>query len=308
MARLPQKTLPIVLATITVGLSITMLVGWPIVIVSSDEIYSTWLLVLGIISLSIILLGLMTLIFFLARERRGSRRQFGFIDSVTHELKSPLASVKLGLETLKRPDLPPEKSGQVVDMMLADVDRLSAFIGDVLQANRMLHGIAMNVERIHLQALCADIVQRVSQRHRVDPTAVLIMVPDTLMIRTDRLALETVLRNLIDNAVKYSNTPIEITINAARINPRRVRISVRDRGIGLARSEQSRVFDRFYRVDSEAVRRRRGTGLGLFVVRALVKSMRGKISVFSPGLDRGTTFTLVLPSRDATGIAQQEAR
>lgn len=308
MARLPRKTLPIVLAFITVGLSITMLVGWPIVIVSSDEIYSTWLLVLGIISLSFILLALITLLFFVVRERRASRRQFGFIDSVTHELKSPLASMKLGLETLRRPDLPPDMSGQLVDRMLADVDRLSAFIGDVLQANRMLHGIAMNVERIPLKTLCDNIVQRVVRRHRVDPEAVQVIVPATLMVHTDRLALETVLRNLIDNAVKYSDSPVEVVINAARLNPRRVRISVRDRGIGLARGEQGRVFDRFYRVDTEAVRRRRGTGLGLFVVRALVRSMRGKISVFSPGVDRGTTFTLVLPSKDPTGISKQEAR
>ena len=88
MARIPQNTLLIVLSAVTVGLAITMLVGWPIVIVSSDEIYSTWLLVLGIISLSIILLALVALIVFVARERRASRRQFGFIDSVTHDSRA----------------------------------------------------------------------------------------------------------------------------------------------------------------------------------------------------------------------------
>lgn len=295
MARIPQNTLPIVLAIITVGLTITMLVGWPIVIVSSDEIYSTWLLVLGIISLSIILLALMTLIFFVARERRASRRQFGFIDSVTHELKSPLASMKLCLETLKRPDLPADKGDGLIDMMLDDVDRLSAFIGDVLQANRMLHGVTLNHERIVLSELGAMLSARIARRHRIDPDQIRFEVPDDIAVWTDRLALETVLSNLLDNAVKYSDRPAAVTVTVARPNSRRLRIDVSDQGIGMARTEQTRVFDRFYRVDDEAVRRRRGTGLGLFVVRALVRSMRGRVRAVSPGPGQGTTVSIILP-------------
>ncbi|MGK0361991.1 MAG: signal transduction histidine kinase [Bradymonadia bacterium] len=297
MAQIPQKTLPIVLAIITVGLSIAMLVGWPIIIVSSDEIYSTWLLVLGIISLSIILLALMALIFFVARERRASRRQFGFIDSVTHELKSPLASMKLCLETLKRPDLPADKGEGLIDMMLDDVDRLSAFIGDVLQANRMLHGVALNRERIVLTELGAVLAARIARRHRIDPSQIRFEVSENIAVWTDRLALETVLSNLLDNAVKYSDRPAEVTVTVARPNSRRIRIDVTDRGIGLAREEQARIFDRFYRVDAEAVRQRRGTGLGLFVVRALVRSMRGRVRAISPGPGLGTTVSVILPSR-----------
>lgn len=296
MARLPRYTLPIVTGTVTVGLTITMLVGWPIVIVSSDEIYSTWLLVLGIISLSFILLSLVLLIFFVVRERQRSRRQFGFIDSVTHELKSPLASVKLCLETLKRPDLPDDKEAALVDMMLADVDRLSAFIGDVLQANRMLHGIALSSENVPLAQLVDTVAHRVAKRHAVAPEVITIAVPDGMVLRTDPLAIETVLMNLVDNAVKYSDAPVEVTVSAQRLNARRVRIDVRDRGIGIARNERKRVFQRFYRIDGEAVRLRRGTGLGLYVVRALVRSMRGKVTVFSPGPGRGSTFSLILPS------------
>ena len=296
MARIPQNTLLIVLSAVTVGLAITMLVGWPIVIVSSDEIYSTWLLVLGIISLSIILLALVALIVFVARERRASRRQFGFIDSVTHELKSPLASMKLCLETLKRPDLPADKGAGLIDMMVDDVDRLSAFIGDVLQANRMLHGVALNRERLGLAGVCRTVAGRIARRRRIAPEQIRVEVPDDLTIWTDRLALETVLSNLIDNAVKYSDAPAEVTVTAVRPNSRRIRIEVQDRGIGMARDEQKRVFHRFYRVDAEDVRRRRGTGLGLFVVHALVRSMRGRVRAFSPGLGRGSTISVILPS------------
>lgn len=299
MARLPQNTLPIVVGTITVGLAITMLVGWPIVIVSSDEIYSTWLLVLGIISLSFILLALVVLIFFVVRERRLMRRQFGFIDSVTHELKSPLASVKLCLETLKRPDLPADRSGALVDMMLADVDRLSAFIGDVLQANRMLHGRALSSESVVLLDLIETVAARIGKRHDLFADRFTIEVPAGMAIRTDRLALDTVLTNLLDNAVKYSDPPVDVHVSAQRINSRRIRIDVRDKGIGIARSERKRVFQRFYRTDGEATRRRRGTGLGLYVVRALVRSMRGKVTVFSPGPGRGSTFSIILPSKES---------
>ena len=297
MARIPQNTLPIALAIITVGLTIAMLVGWPIVIVSSDEIYSTWLLVLGVISLSIILLALMTLIFFVARERRASRRQFGFIDSVTHELKSPLASMKLCLETLKRPDLPVDKGDGLIDMMLDDVDRLSAFISDVLQANRMLHGVALNRERVRIIELGEVVAARVARRYHVDPAQIRFEVAEGLAIWTDRLALETVLVNLLDNAIKYSDPPAEVTVTVLRPNSRRIRIDVQDKGIGMAREEQARVFERFYRVDAEDVRRRRGTGLGLYVVYALVRSMRGRVRAFSAGPGRGTTISVILPSR-----------
>ncbi|MEZ4468894.1 MAG: histidine kinase dimerization/phospho-acceptor domain-containing protein [bacterium] len=132
--RVPRTSVPIVLGTIAVPLTVAILVGWTIVVARSPFVTGAWLLVLGIISLSIILLVLVLLSLFLLREMVAAQRQFGFIDSVTHELKSPLASVKLGLDALRRPDLPPEKTQEVVEMVRTEVDRLSGFIGDVLQA------------------------------------------------------------------------------------------------------------------------------------------------------------------------------
>ncbi|MEZ4474359.1 MAG: histidine kinase dimerization/phospho-acceptor domain-containing protein [bacterium] len=167
--RVPRTSVPIVLGTIAVPLTVAILVGWTIVVARSPFVTGAWLLVLGIISLSIILLVLVLLSLFLLREMVAAQRQFGFIDSVTHELKSPLASVKLGLDALRRPDLPPEKTQEVVEMVRTEVERLSGFIGDVLQANRVVHGQSRRVETIDLADTVATIAATVVRRHHIPP-------------------------------------------------------------------------------------------------------------------------------------------
>lgn len=291
--RVPRTSVPIILGAITAPLTVAILVAWTIVVARSPTVTGTWLLVLGIISISIILFAVVLLTLFLLREMIAGQRQFSFIDSVTHELNSPLASLKLCLETLRRPDLPPESTRELVAMMLADVERLSGFIGDVLQTSRVANGSRLRREEVHLRELTERVVARVARRHGVPPGAIEIEVDPAMRLQTDVTALDTVLTNLVDNAVKYSDGPPQVHIRAYQ-DGGRIEISVQDQGIGLERGQLRRVFERFYRVDSEAVRRRSGTGLGLYVAHMLTRALEGRLRIESAGPGQGATAHLVL--------------
>ena len=310
MARRAGKsiTAPIVMAAVTVPLSIALLVGWTFLIVQNTSLTkevtaNTWLLVLGALAFVVIMLGQILFTIFLAREILEVRRQNSFIDSVTHELKSPLASLKLCLETLARSELTMEQRESLRQIMLDDVERLSAFIDDVLQASRLAHDrIGVNVTEIALAPLVRQCAGRVAARTKVPPEAIVVDVPEDLKIHTDRSSLEIVLKNLIDNAVKYSDPPIRVTVRA-RSDGGRVLLEVQDAGIGIPPRMLRRVFQRFYRVPEEQVHARRGTGLGLFVVHALVRSLGGRIEALSEGPGRGTTMRVFLPEPQAGSAA-----
>lgn len=293
--------MPITFGAVTVPLSAALLVGWTIFtgnrINESEE--SAWLLVLGVISFVVIMSVLVMFTVFLAREILEVRRQDTFIDSVTHELKSPLASIKLCLQTLDREDLPEDKRQTLRKMIHDDVSRLSAFIDDVLQASRLAHeDVGMDLDTVELEAIVAQAVETIATRHKIDPATIRVSVPEGLCLVTDRAALEIVVRNLIDNAVKYSPKPVSVEVRAAVDVARgTATLEVQDDGIGIPERELSRVFQRFYRVDHESVRKRKGTGLGLFVVSALVRNLGGKVHATSPGPGKGTTFHVTLPHR-----------
>jgi signal transduction histidine kinase len=232
---------------------------------------------------------------FLARQIIEIRRQTTFVDSVTHELRSPLASIRLGLDTLGREGLDVAQREQLREMMLDDVERLSGFIGDILEANRIEHGSHVRASNlVSLAELVDRCVKTVTKRHKLDPAQVKVDVDPELEFETDATALETVLKNLLDNAVKYSDSPAEVLVTA-QCRDRRLLIAVEDNGVGIPRRLLKRVFDRFYRVDEETTRARRGTGLGLFVVRALVRGLGGRLRAHSEGLGTGTRVTVELP-------------
>jgi signal transduction histidine kinase len=236
---------------------------------------------------------------FLAREILEVRRQDTFIDSVTHELKSPLASIKLCLQTLEREGVPEDKRVTLRRMMHDDVDRLSSFIDDVLQASRLAHDdVGMDVGPVELAPIAQRAAETVTTRHRIDASAVKIEIPEGTSALGDHAALEIVVRNLIDNAVKYSLAPVDVRVSA-RIEGKRVLLEVKDQGIGIPQRDLKRVFARFYRVPEEGVRKKKGTGLGLFVVSALVRNMGGRVEAESQGRDKGTTMRVSLPRQAA---------
>lgn len=291
---------PIIWASIAVALTIAMLVGWVILMVqkmsvTQELVQNTSLLIAGVISFTLITVVLIMFSIFLTREILEVRRQTSFVDSVTHELKSPLASLRLCLETLQRSDIAEAQETTLRQMMLEDVERLSTFIDDVLEASRLGHGLRPHVlAEVDSAKLTREVAGTVSKRYKLAAADIDVDIPEGLVVRSDPTGLETVLKNLLDNAVKYSDAPVRVSVRARAVKDR-VELRIQDSGIGIAEADLKRIFDRFYRVPIEAVRARRGTGLGLFVVQSLIRSFGGKLSAESKGVGQGTTFVVTLP-------------
>lgn len=278
-----------------------MLVGWIILMVQKMSVtqelgQNTSLLIAGIVSFGLITAVLVMFVIFLVREILEVRRQTSFVDSVTHELKSPLASLKLCLETLARPEISDAQRVTLRQMMADDVDRLSTFIDDVLEASRLSHGVRAHVlADVGVAGFIREIADAVCKRYKMDPAAITIEIDDDVRLRTDRTAFETVMKNLLDNAVKYSDAPVRVGVRAT-VRERSIKFEVRDSGIGINQKDLKRIFERFYRVPIEAVRARRGTGLGLFVVSSLVRSIGGRLEARSSGIGQGTRMIITLPT------------
>ncbi len=303
-------TVPIVMGVVTVALSIALLVGWILVIIRNLELTqrvwaNSWLMAGGVVSFAVIMAVLVLFSVFLVREIQESQRQVRFIDSVTHELKSPLASVRLCVETLALRDLERDRQREMLRMMLDDIDRLSAFIDDILEASRIRHGRGdLAVRTIGLEEIVTRATRHVETRHKLEEGELTIVLdPPDLVLVTEGTSLEVVLRNLLDNAVKYSDRPARVRLTV-RCSPQgRVTFEVVDHGIGIPAEHLSRVFDRFYRVPTEDVAARRGTGLGLYVAASIVRNLGGRLQVASAGKNTGTTMRFDLP-----GPANREER
>lgn len=296
-------SLPILLSAIAVALGIAMVVGWTLVILQDREITqnivaNTWLLVTGICSLAIIIAILVLFLVFLIREIREVRRQTSFIDSVTHELKSPLAALKLCLETLDRSDVPITKQKHLREMMLEDIERLTVFIDRILAASRLSQEYAaQTIREFSLHELTKQCTQTILRRSKIAEGNISIEIDPSIKLRTDEISLATILENLLDNAVKYSKKSIVVFITTKLIPRKGLLIEISDQGIGIPRHQLRRIFERFYRAPEEEIRSQRGTGLGLYVVSSLVRSLGGKIEARSPGRGRGTTMRIYLPQR-----------
>ena len=303
MRRRSSKSIsfPITLASVSVAMAVAMLLGWILLIsrhfaLTRQVAQNTWLLIAGVVSLATIITVLVLFTVILVGEILQVRRQTSFIDSVTHELKSPLASLSLCLQTLARPELSAEHREQLRTMMSDAVERLSLFINDILEASLLAHGRGgLPLADVGVADLVARCVTMVGARYRAPEPVVTIAVAPGIHLFTDATALETVLKNLLDNAIKYSPSPARIEVRAWT-EPGRVAIAVRDHGIGVPRRQLKRIFDRFYRVPTEDVRSRHGTGLGLFVASSLVRNLGGRIAAHSDGAGQGTTLTLWLPT------------
>jgi signal transduction histidine kinase len=300
---------PIVLSTITVVLTFALIVSWLVLVSLNTSLggafwSNRWLLAGGIISLVVVMSVVVMFSVFLMREIVEVRRQQTFIDSVTHELKSPLASIKLCLDTLARSELSTTQRENLRQMMLTDVERLSVFVDDILEASRIAHGRrTQSWTQVDIPELVQHCIDAIQKRYNLNESAFNITMPAELTITTDPTALETVLKNLFDNAVKYSPVPPHIEVSVRPDHQGQIELQVTDRGIGIEKTHLKRVFRRFYRIPSDEVYARSGTGLGLYVVAALVRNLGGSIEAHSEGLNQGTTMRMRLP----LGIATAEA-
>lgn len=256
-----------------------------------------WLLAMVDVMIAGAIAIMVAFIFSNARQILLMRRQDSFVDGVTHELRSPLASVRLGLDTLQRPQVPTDVRDTLLRQMRDDVDRLQLFIDHILEAGRLQNRErAFELEPTDVREVVA---QCVSQIHRRHDTRGRIDVDDSALhnpvIRTDPVALEIAVLNLLDNALKYSSKGAPVVVRLR--NDKALVIRVEDDGVGLARPELKLVFNRFYRVARS--RRIRGVGLGLFVSRGLIRQLGGDIQAHSDGLGEGATFEISLPQEAA---------
>jgi len=256
------------------------------------------ILIVGILLFALIIAGLIVYTVFLVLEIKRNEDHDTFINAVTHELKTPLASIRLYLDTLKaRPVTDPQRQ-EFYDVMLADVERLHHTVDQVLKA-----GVAREKQRrttrtpLDIGLLARECVDLAATRHHLQPGAIALEAHDgaSLIVRGDAEELRTVITNLLDNAVKYSGSDVRVTVSLAAPSPDTIWIRVQDRGVGIPRKQLKRIFNRFYRVQTRGIRQVKGTGLGLYIVRAIARAHGGRVFAQSEGEGRGATFTVELP-------------
>lgn len=251
----------------------------------------------GLLLCLLLISGLGLMFTLLLREVRLNERQSNFVSAVTHELKTPVASLRLYLDTLtlRADTLSIDQRDEFYRTMRADLDRLNGTINNVLNAGLYADRAVVNPPTIDLAKLIRHACTLTRTRNQLAEGAVSYSGPPTLFLRGDSTALETAMLNLLDNAVKYSAEQVLVKVRLAEEEDGVASISVEDRGVGMNRAHLSFVFNRFYRIGSEVRRSRTGTGLGLFIVKSVVKAHGGRVHVESEGEGLGTTFTVRLP-------------
>jgi two-component system, OmpR family, sensor histidine kinase SenX3 len=254
------------------------------------------LLVLGILFFSLIITGVVLNTIFLIREIRRNEQHDAFINAVTHELKTPVASMRLYLQTLQTRDIDEAKRREFYDIMLADSDRLVGTIDQVLRAARTSQTKQLNRSPVDLKELVQECVRLARLRHHLPPEAFDYReVATSATVMGDLEELKAAVLNLLDNAVKYSGHQVRVLVELAQSGADRLRVRVKDEGVGIPASELKRIFKRLYRVPNTMALRVKGTGLGLFIVRSVAERHGGRAWAESEGSDRGSTFTLELP-------------
>jgi len=257
-------------------------------------------LILGVIFFGFIIAGVILNTIFLVREIRRNEQQNSFLNAVTHELKTPITSIHLYLETLQKRELGEEQRHEFYQVMLEDTERLMGTVEQVLRAARVVQKNApLSRAEVAVGPLVQDAMELARSRHHLSSDAMGWArdgQPDErLSVTGDREELFAALSNVLDNAVKYSPKDPQIRVEVVTPELQHVRIRVRDNGVGISRGELKRVFKRFYRVLTPGSTLVKGSGLGLFIVRAIASRHGGDAYAESEGPGRGTTVTIQLP-------------
>jgi signal transduction histidine kinase len=286
----------VTLGVCLVALAVVLNIGW---------VVQNWAwgvpLLLGVPFFAAIITGLILNTIFLVREIRRNEQQDAFVNAVTHELKTPVTSIRLHLETLKAHDgtIPDGKRREFYDVMLDDCDRLVQTIEQVLRTGQAGRPSSSHRERINLRELAREcVILTRTRKHLTEEQLQLLplgpedRVPEAM---GDPTELRGAVLNLLDNAVKYSGDAVHVQVFAALVGDWAV-IRVTDRGAGLPAGEATRIFKRFYRVPGSLTQRIKGTGLGLFIVHSTAKQHGGRAYAESAGVGRGSVFTLELPA------------
>jgi len=245
----------------------------------------------------IIISGVVLNTTFLVREIRRNEQHDAFINAVTHELKTPVASIRLYLETLQTRPVDDSKRREFYQIMVEDSDRLLATIEQVLRTGRIgsTSHHKLNRIRIDLNSVVEECLGRARTLHRATPESLEYHPGPPSTILGDPDEVRAAVSNLIDNAVKYSHSPMKISVETAPVDGKFVSVRVRDQGVGIPKMELKQIFKRFYRVPGPLAARIKGTGLGLYIVRSVAKRHGGRAWAESEGPGRGSTFVLQLP-------------
>jgi signal transduction histidine kinase len=253
---------------------------------------------LGIIFFGAIIAGIVLNTIFLVREIRRNEQHDSFINAVTHELKTPITSIRLYLQTLQRRDVDEARRAGFYRLMLEDTDRLMGTVEQVLKAGEAGHKRIRQRAELDFNALVRDCVDVARTRFHLSPQALRYQSTlngDRVNVMGDSEELRTAVSNVLDNAIKYSNGGVDVSVLLAISDEKRLSLSVQDHGVGIPAPELKRIFKRFYRVQNRAMSDARGTGLGLFIVRSITRKHGGRVFAQSAGEGQGTTVILELP-------------
>jgi two-component system, OmpR family, sensor histidine kinase SenX3 len=285
----------IVLGACLAGGALALNVGW--IIFSWQNV---GLLIVGVILFPLFITGVVLNTVFLVREIRRNEQHAAFINAVTHELKTPVASMRLYLQTLQNRQVDEAKRQEFYRVMLQDSDRLQGTIEQVLRAAQVgTKRHRMGRMPIDVSMLVSECLSLARTRHRLPPETLTYVERFTgngpRLVLGDEDELSAVVFNLVDNAIKYSGPQVRVAVELEQTDAATVTLRVRDQGIGISQSEQKRIFKRFYRIPGAVATRVKGTGLGLFIVRSVVARHGGRVYAESGGPGHGSTFIVQLP-------------
>lgn len=288
--------LPIALGVVMIIAIVALTVGWILMAVGLvDDSASYWvMLTLGSIAFALVLIGVVIYLVLSIKAIKLTQRQSNFIDSVTHELKSPIASLKLYLQTLSLRDVSDEERDKFLKFMSDDVDRLDGLISHLLDARTMEKNTRdKQFESIRLDQLIEDCASTVCGRYRLEPESIDLHLKP-ILIFAERVDAVMIFRNLLDNAVKYAGSPPQVHV-AMRAEGQKVVVEISDNGEGIPKSLRRKVFSRFVRLGEELQRKKPGTGLGLYIVRTLTKRLGGSVRIVDKDKRWGTVFEVRIP-------------
>jgi len=281
----------ITLSSCVIAAAVTLNISW--IVLNWRELGT---LILGVIFFGIVIAGLVLNTIFLVREIRRNEQQDSFLHAVTHELKTPLTSIRLYLQTLQSRELDHAQRQEFYRVMLADSDRLVGTVEQVLQAAELRHRKNRLDEVVDMEKLVKECLEEARTHHHLSPESLRLLDATSegaAKVIGSREELRSAVSNVLDNAIKYSGKKVDIQVELSAGD--NVFLKIRDNGIGIPRDELKRVFKRFYRVADREVARVKGSGLGLFIVRSIAKKYGGNAFAESEGPGRGATITIQLP-------------
>lgn len=291
---------PIALGVVMIVLVVILAAVWIVgnILGSTGNLQSaalSWvMLTTGAVLLSAVLAGVIAYLTLTVKAVNLNRRQSNFIDAVTHELKSPIASLKLYLQTMTRRSVSDEQKQDFHRFMLDDVERLDLLINHLLDVARIDQGgNTRDDEEVSISDLLHHCAQTACIRYRVPTDSITVECPQVVLV-SQLIQLEILFRNLIDNAVKYGGNPPRVSVHARITNDGKLAVTIKDNGTGIPLNQRRKVFGRFIRLGNELERSTPGTGLGLYLVRNVVKSLGGSIQVGDRIDGTGSQFEVML--------------